>query len=100
VGDLLARARYAIEHGNGDELHRELLAEVERLRAESMSQEDPRPGICACGQRLNMHDMRYCTPDPDDLSDEDVHQCRSCDQRSDTHSIGCPMHPDYDPDLT
>lgn len=32
--------------------------------------------------------------------DEDVHQCRSCDQRNDTHKIGCPMHPDYNPDLT
>lgn len=29
---------------------------------------------------------------------EDVHQCRSCDQKNDTHSLGCPMHPDYDPD--
>jgi len=34
-----------------------------------------------------------------DRQDEDVHQCRSCDQRNDTHSIGCPMHPDYDPDM-
>jgi hypothetical protein len=30
--------------------------------------------------------------------EEDVHQCRSCDQRNDAHTIGCPMHPDYDPD--
>lgn len=31
-------------------------------------------------------------------ANEDVHQCRSCDQKNDTHSLGCPMHPDYDPD--
>lgn len=31
--DLIERAKYVIEHGNGDELHRGLLAEVERLRA-------------------------------------------------------------------
>lgn len=31
--DLIARTRYAIEHGNSDGLHAELLAEVERLRA-------------------------------------------------------------------
>ncbi|WP_165618483.1 hypothetical protein [Mycobacteroides chelonae] len=31
--DLIARARYAIKHGNADGLHADLLAEVERLRA-------------------------------------------------------------------
>lgn len=31
--DVIARARYAIEHGSGDGLHADLLAEVERLRA-------------------------------------------------------------------
>jgi hypothetical protein len=24
--------------------------------------------ICECGQRMNMHDMAYCTPDPDDFA--------------------------------
>ena len=31
-GDLIERAEYAIEWGSGDQLHRDLLAEVKRLR--------------------------------------------------------------------
>ena len=35
-------------------------------------EEDPqRPGICICGQRMNMHEDFYCVPiDDDDEADE------------------------------
>jgi hypothetical protein len=35
--DVVERAQYAIVHGNSDSLHRELLAEVVRLRAEAQA---------------------------------------------------------------
>jgi hypothetical protein len=27
---------------------------------------------CECGQRLNMHEQAYCTPDPDDFYEDDT----------------------------
>lgn len=36
-----------------------------------MEADPKRPGICVCGQRLNMHDIAYCVPFEDDENDDD-----------------------------
>ncbi|GFG83151.1 MULTISPECIES: hypothetical protein [Mycobacterium] len=72
--DLISRSQYAVEFGNGDQLHRELVAELKTTRAQpeaAQAQLAPKsyptpncPYGCDCGMGYAVHGVNRPNPTP------------------------------------
>lgn len=73
MSELMERARYAIEYGNGDALHRALVAEIARMHAliqRGLAYGDQFRTPLAAGARAELRAMAGMKPPSDDTPKE------------------------------